>query len=215
MIITFDFRAALQHPDELRGCLNFFFDKYGRWDDGFYVTKGSKLWENFLELCAERIKSNDHLVIKWMPSEKKKLDNDTEGFKHLCRKLKWSPKQLRLHFTKNRVSLVETKLMNKDYGSIEYNHVPGKAMLKYSGKEGTFMRNDEHRFVEWKESLAKPGSNAKVNVKTLHPIELIRRYINSRELDPLLEEMWNNFDVGSYHLEDTIGSFICYVPVNT
>ena len=202
--MTSNFRAAFQHPDELRGSLSFFFDKFGRWDDGFYVTKGSKLWEDFLQLCADRIKANDHLVIKWMPSEKKKLDNDTEGFKHLCRKLNWSPKQLRLHFTKNRVSLVETKLMKKDHGSIDYNHVPGKAMLKYSGKEGTFMRNDEKRFVHWKESLSKPESKAKVNVKTLHPIEIIRKYLNSREMDPLLEEMWNSFDVGLFQLEDTM-----------
>ena len=63
-------------------------------------------------------------------------------------------------------------------------------MLKYSGKEGAFMRNDKDRFMTWKESKTK-----KVNVKTLHPVEIIRTYYKRQEEDPLLEEMWNNFKV--------------------
>ena len=63
-------------------------------------------------------------------------------------------------------------------------------MLKYSGKEGAFMRNDKDRFMTWKESKSK-----KVNVKNIHPVEIIRIYLTRPEEDPLLEEMWKNFKV--------------------
>ena len=118
--------AVIKHPEIIKKALNFFFDKYGRWDDGFYATKNTTLWEDFLEICASRIKLEQNLVIKWMPSEGKKLDKDTKGFSHLCRKLKWRPKRLRQHFAKHRTELVETKLMKKNTHTIKYNSVPGK-----------------------------------------------------------------------------------------
>ena len=91
-----------------------------------------------------------------------------------------TPKKLRKHFSKNRSELVETKLMPKQCHTIRYNTVPGKAMLKYSGKEGAFMRQDGERFLTWKNSLEK-----KVNTKTLHPVEIIRKYIDKDEIDYL------------------------------
>merc|ERR1719219_1421262 len=120
-------------------------------------------------------------------------------------------KKLRKHFSKNRSELVETKLMQKQCHTIRYNTVPGKAMLKYSGKEGAFMRQDGERFLTWKNSLEK-----KVNTKTLHPVEIIRKYIDKDEIDPLLEEMWKKFQVpdvsDSIVLADVSGSM--YSPDN-
>merc|ERR1712038_2124282 len=187
--------------------LPFFFDKYGRWDDGFYVTHKTALWEDFLQLCVERISHS--LVAKWMPSEGSKLDKKTNGFKQLCSKLKWTPKRLRKHYSQKRSGLVETKLMQKKCHTIRYNTVPGQAMLKYSGSKvghlGTFMRNDKDRFTTWKNSTEK-----KVNTKTLHPIEIIRKYLGLNQVDQLLEDMWKQFEVpdvkDSIVLADVSGS---------
>jgi len=192
--------AIKEHPEVMKKSLDFFFDKYGRWDDGFYVTKDTELWEDFLQICADRIKlGGEHsLVIKWMPSEGKKVDKDTKGFSHLCRKLKWKPKKLRQHFAKYRSELVETKLMKKKGHTIKYNTVPGKAMLKYAGPKGAFIRHDKDRFTTWKESKTK-----KVHTAVLHPLDVVLKYQTQDTVDPLMEEIWNNFKVPET-VEDTI-----------
>ena len=146
-----------------------------------------------------RIKlGGDHsLVMKWMPSEGKRLDKETKGFSHLCRKLKWKPKKLRQHFAKYRSELVETKLMKKKGHTIKYNSVPGKAMLKYA--KGAFIRHDKDRFVTWKNSKTK-----KVHTAVLHPLDVVLKYHREDTVDPLMEEIWNNFKVPET-VEDTIG----------
>ena len=133
-----------------------------------------------------------------MPSEGKKLDKETKGFSHLCRKLKWKPKKLRQHFAKYRSELVETKLMKKKAHTIKYNAVPGKAMLKYAGPNGAFIHHDKDRFLTWKESKTK-----KVHTSVLHPLDVVLKYHTQDIVDPLMEEIWNNFKVPET-VEDTI-----------
>lgn len=134
----------------------------GRWDD-LFILFGTSLENKALEV----IKSNfmvggDGNFYKWMPRK-----GDTAN--KIRKYLKLSPKEYRQILVKN-TNVVETKMCNKEWKSINYSHVPSMANVKYNK---AFLRNDESRRREFL-SKAVTGE-VKINSSTAFPNDVLYR----------------------------------------
>lgn len=139
------------------------------------------------------------LMEKWMPSIGGKYNKTAEK---LASYLGLTPKQYRKYLSKSRANLniVETKLCEKNYTSIEYDKIPSRASLIY---RNAFYRNDNSRYTEYLRDVA--SGKKKINTDTLYPYEIIRPIVNKInnyppfETDEIiiddidtLEAAWNN-----------------------
>lgn len=184
------FREALKiltrHYPEEASKLVPLIPEYGRWDDLFYID-GLEI-DSFLKVqimkdCTSEMPS---LLAKWMPSE-----NAGNKSKLLARKLRkylnLSSKTYRIMLTniRHKLNLVETKMSNKAWFSIEYDKIPSKSSLNY---RKAFVRNDAERYKSFLDSVEK--GKAKINTATLFPYEIVRqaRVENNQTLDIL----WKN-----------------------
>lgn len=83
---------------------------------------------------------------------------------------------------KRYLEIVECKMSSNSWSSVNYSRVPSIALHRYNK---TFKKRDPERFGDWIKSKDK-----KINVKTLHPYQVVQPYINGGLLDPLVEEQW-------------------------
>ncbi len=147
----------------------------GRWDDVFSL---STLPDFIIDLIKEGIANKDALLAKWMPREK-------SSKKALAVKLRTALNMSPMAYRKMLATLtnvVETNLCNKDY-SFNYEHVPSKAMLKYTK---AFYRNDNERFGLYKTALSQ--GIAKINSSAVYPHEvLFKAYMESEDV---AKPMW-------------------------
>lgn len=134
------------------------------------------------------------LLGKWLASENASSYQTKKYAKILREELGLTPREYRKMLSKLRkeISLVETKLTEKNYDAIAYDKLPSKAGMIY---RGAFFRNDEERYKAFLDSLSK--GEAKVNAKTLYPNDIVGKILNNRwnvsEQDvKLFEGMWNN-----------------------
>lgn len=118
------------------------------------------------------------LLAKWLPScnassketkrlakitRTKILDNMSEpSYRKMLSKLR------------KHLDIIENRLTTKDY-TFDYSKVPGKAMLKY---KGAFQRNDWARYDRYLDEInSGNNTNAKMNMGTVYPYEIIRPFI--------------------------------------
>lgn len=199
--------------------------EYGRWDDlvvlvdaAFPVHKNiasilrSQLIEDLNNLCEEKPVS---LLAKWMPSENASSPFTKARAKFFMRITGIKPKYYRksLSMLRKRISIVENNLRTKEYCTIKYDELPGKALMKY---RKAFNRNDEERFAEAMEA-AKSGKS-KVNSGTLYPYEIVQKYgVNGwgwnriYQENAAVEAMWKNLpdyvdNINGLVVADTSGS---------
>lgn len=223
------------------------FVEYGRWDDILFLglkTEGFDdslietvesfvksqftadvlrvyLYDSNKEHGEESPKPNISLLAKWMPKINSKspkvrrlayrwvnvLTKDKARYRHLLKTLR------------NHLNLVETALVNKDYNSITYEHVPARAMKKYSK---AFERNDKERYTSYVESL-QSGKNEvgleklKQRAKNLFPYEILIQSKNGqREMSELLwtamQEQNPNLGQNSIVVYDSSGSMSVTIP---
>jgi hypothetical protein len=145
---------------------------YGRWDDLFalYNTECENaalaLWSEAI-LCDNP--SINGLAAKWADRQDTKL----RSYMHL------SPKSFRkLLVGKTRV--VESLMCAKNWEAVNYNQVPSVASARYSK---AFRKHDELRYNEWRQSLAKPDTENKVNADVLLPHDIIKMVQHSDRFD--------------------------------
>lgn len=121
------------------------------------------------------------LMEKWMPSIGGKHNKIAEK---LASYLGLTTKQYRKYLSKSRATLniVETKLCEKNYTSIEYDKIPSRASLIY---RNAFHRNDNLRYTEYLREVA--SGKKKINTGTLYPYEIIRPIVNKTTDYPLIE----------------------------
>ena len=98
-------------------------------------------------------------------------------------------------------------LTNKDY-TFDYNHVPGKALTKYTR---AFRKNDKERYLEFIESLKKDSTKVQTKAEKLMPYEIVRLCNSGKEL---ADTLWNSLDKISYNsntiiVRDGSGSMTC------
>lgn len=179
---------------------------FGRYDDLMVLletpVKGAVV-ELVREQLIKDVKSkNPSLLAKWMPSENASSYLTKKYAKILREGLGATPKEYRklLSSLRGQINIVETKLSEKDYASIEYGKLPARAGLVY---RQAFYRNDEVNYKAYLDSLTK--GEAKINAKTLYPYDIVSKalqgfsgrnvYGYGRKLEAheiqLLDAQWN------------------------
>ena len=164
---------------------------YGRWDD-LIVMFGTRLEDQALGLIANALENGNSLCSKWMPNEKsKRLIGTTRGYEAaaMIRDYMGISNRAYRKLRQRLNNVVETKMCNKEWDTIEFSKVPSQTMLKV--RQG-FHRNCKERFENWVEELS--ASTTKVNAKTLHPHQLVKRISNNFDYQgverPLLSAQW-------------------------
>lgn len=115
------------------------------------------------------------LLAKWMPSVNCTSKRTIKMAKKLASDMKMSVKEYRqmLSSIRQHLNLVETKMCNREFDSIEYSQVPSKAGLLY---RNAFLRNDESRYTQYIESVSK--GEQKINTGTLNPYNIVHKLIH-------------------------------------
>lgn len=176
--------------------------EFGRWDDLWVLldtdVKADVVKLVVTQLSKDAVSNNPSLLAKWMPSENASSFTTKKYAKILREAVGTTPKKYRklLSALRKQISLVETKLTEKDYGAIDYSKLPSKAGMQY---RGAFFRNDENRYKSFLDSLSK--GEVKVNAGTLYPNDIVGKILQSRtyggiRVTPqdtkLFEGQWNN-----------------------
>ncbi len=160
------FIMSHRHTELMIKFLQLDLSKFGRYDDelsiyaelnsacqGVVIEKIKRQLAEDLALCKEGKEIS--LLAKWMPSINTS-SRHTRNLANLIRTdLQMSPRQYRKTLSKLRkhLQILETKISNKDYDSIDYNNVPAIASIVY---RKAFMRHDKVRrtkFLKYKKSL--------------------------------------------------------------
>jgi len=187
---------------------------YGRFDDllimSDYETENMDV--NFeLSILAEQLKEDenkDHpsLASKWAPREHTKSKSFYKLINLLFPNSSTKEKDYRLMIKKNmdKLNVVETLMCKNKWDEINFSHVPSKAMKLYGRKnvrkynknktidekcEGAFARHQGERFTEFLTNVAT--GKEKINVKGIHPHELVDHYYKGNDVDEIIEMQWN------------------------
>lgn len=198
---------ALHHPEALRKNLHLI-PKFGRYDD-LWVLLETDLKDDVIDLVRKQLsldKNVDHpsLLGKWLPSLNASSYKTKKYAKIIQEELRLTPRQYRklLSSLRKKIDIVETKLTERDYESIDYSKLPSRAGLVY---RKAFLRNDRERYQAYLDSLSKGKAN--INTKTLYPYDIVHKALQgyngrnvwnwySRELTQqeiqLLDAQWNN-----------------------
>lgn len=153
---------------------------YGRWDD-LHSLIGTPSENVALALIRHALtEGQDALCAKWTPRK-----GDVAAKVRAALGLSPKPyRKLLVGLTK----VVEQQMCAKQWGEINYSHVPSRASMIYAK---AFNRHDEARYSAWREELAKPKEErdpkVKVNVGVLYPHEIVHR-INDASYP--VEEAW-------------------------
>lgn len=175
-------RLVETNPDELAGLVKLI-PQYGRWDD-LEILLNTALESRMLQVMKEYgFEAQDALFAKWLPQRGELVNKLTKVMG-----LTGKPKE----FRKMRVALnnvIETKMCQKDFESINYSHVPSQAMRKY---RKAFAKQDADRFKKYIESLVKGDKEVKVNAKAVFPYQILEAIIKESNSDQisLLDQQW-------------------------
>lgn len=196
------FRDWLQHIEttqpELCALVIPFVPVYGRWDDLLVLRTGA-MKDRVNTLIIEALRAGHGLAAKWMPrtgrravelARAMRLARPEYGDATFLRR--WRRDLAKLSKT------VEQQMSAGQWAEINYDHVPGVAMLRY---RKAFGRHDYLRYGEWLESLKKAPVEKKMNVETLYPFNIVSQLANGHnrwetnygraaQSDALLEEQW-------------------------
>ena len=154
--------------------------EYGRWDDLFALVY-TPVETEMIKFISEQLKKdvmgmhegqNISLLAKWMPSINASSKNTVALAKKLCRDLGIKPADYRKTLSELRkyIDVTEVKMSSKEWGDINYEAVPSKAMNNYCQ---AFARNDYDRFSDYMDKV-KSG-DAKINASTLYPYDIIEK----------------------------------------
>jgi len=161
----------------------------GRWDDlkSLFGTNAEKY---AVELWAEALKERDVLAAKWADRSdvqlRKYLGMTIGDFRRFLAKIR-------------KEHIVEHKMCSGQWNEINYEHIPSVAMARYTR---AFGKNDEERFMKYKESLKK--GEAKVHANVLFPHDCVRT-VHSGD-----SEIANaQFNALPNYIEDTDEKIIC------
>ena len=206
--------------------------EYGRWDDLVMLVDASipnhkNICENLYSQLIQDLTNMPRnkpvsLLAKWMPSENASNPITRARAKFIMGLMNIKPRYYRKGLVQLRkyISIVENNLRTKEYSTIKYDELPGKALMKY---RKAFHRNDEERFAEAMEA-AKSGKT-KVNSGTLYPYEIVQKYIGRSwswnliyQEDASIEAMWKNLpdyvdNINGLVVADTSGS-MCGQPLS-
>lgn len=176
--------------------------EYTRWDN-LVVLLDTSLCDNAVAIIKEQLNNDMYqmgrknaisLCAKWMPSANASSSETRRLAKILISKLGMTERQYRKMLTALRsyTNVVEVKMSNREWSSIDYSAVPSRANLIYNN---AFLRNDEKRRREFLGRLEK--GETKINAGVLFPHDIVHKYMERagwrmkiKAVDTALEEMW-------------------------
>lgn len=132
----------------------------GRWDD-LLVFQTVAIKARAFGLIRDALFASNGLCAKWMP-RKGGVAVELRNFLGL------TPKTYRKTLV-GLTNVVETPMCAKNYDAIDYSHVPSLAMSRYMK---TFHKNDESRFVAYRNALVK--GETKINASAVYPYDVIK-----------------------------------------
>ncbi|AQN68104.1 hypothetical protein [Saudi moumouvirus] len=170
-----------------------------------------------VKLFSEQLKKDDYLInnmstdkkiaislcAKWAPSEYSHYNKKTLSVANdIMNYLGMKPKEYRKMLTNLRKHLVilENLMSTQQYDKIDFSRLPSVAM---KNMKNAFARDSnsngvvsdarsqlKNRYQEYLSQLQK--GETKVNVKGIHPHELVHEYLTRhKEVDVLIEAQWN------------------------
>lgn len=170
----------------------------GRWDDLltlFTPTVDARVRDKIAAIYKQALLDGNGLAAKWCPRK-------SEVASRLRTAFGWTPKFYRKTLV-GLTNVVETKMCNKDWVGINFNHVPSKAMTIYTR---AFQRNALEHFNQYKEALS--NGTAKVNATAVFPhdvyLGLLRDYSGAN--DVVFDTQWKS-------LPDYIGTEANILPM--
>lgn len=154
-----------------------FIPHFGRWKELLSFELDSPVRHAAYEVIWQGLNNKDTagLAAKWMDRQDR-----------LAREyFNMTPKKWR-KFLVERTDVVETKMCDKEWGSINYQHVPSVAGQRY---RKAFTKHDATRYNQYIESVAK--GEAKINTSVLFPHDVIRGIGNSG-YNRAVQVSWDN-----------------------
>lgn len=181
------FRVCLEHlakyhSDYLVANLDLI-SEYGRWDDHLILLwiDNPVLNKKVSSLILKSIQEDKNaLAAKWMP-RKGKIAN-------ILRK-SWgmTPKEYRKVLVE-ATRVIESDMCTKQWGKINYSHVPSVAAARYTN---AFTKNDGNRYREYIIALQNPvayEANVKVNASAVYPYDIVKTL--RKGVQELAVEQW-------------------------
>lgn len=147
----------------------------GRWDD--LLSFSVEVQDACIEYIAEALHNGDALCAKWMPREK-----SSKGILgYAIRKAMGLSSREYRKLLSGLSRTVEQDMSAHRWNSIKYSHVPSQAMKKYTK---AFYKHDKDRFAQYIEDVK--NGKVKINASTIHPHELLGKYLTAYGVSPLL-----------------------------
>jgi hypothetical protein len=148
---------------------------YGRWDDIFEsVGLDNAVLETIEDqLRADIISLNSSkpvsLLAKWLPSENASSKLSKAQARAIARYVGLTPREYRRTLTglRTKINILETKMSQKDWESIDYGVVPSQAIRKHVK---AFQRNDGTRYDAFLSAVE--SGEKKINATTLMTYEI-------------------------------------------
>jgi len=159
--------AAETYPTEVMDNIHLIAE-FGRWDD-IFVLFGTALEDAAIQLIAKNLRDGNGLLAKWMPRTGGKVNAEKRAIANRVRvAMGMTPKEFRKMLVE-QTKVVETQMCAKEFGNINYEHVPSVAMARYTK---AFGRNDAAGFEAYKAKLVK--GEAKVNAGAVYPYDVLK-----------------------------------------
>lgn len=173
----------------------------GRWDD-LLVFQTDAVKQAAFTLIREALAAGNGLAAKWMPRKGPVAVELRNAFG-------MTPKQYRKTLV-NLTKVVETQMCDREFGAINFSHVPSLAMSRYTK---AFAKQAPAEFTAFKEALKKGDPKvAKVNAGAVYPYDIIKtvRYGDSAIADAQWDALPNFIgDANVLPIVDVSGSMSC------
>lgn len=134
----------------------------------------------------EWLKDTPSLMYKWLPkphTHGKKKPEAKIIYTHIG--IDEKTYRQKLSHMRTELNVVEKDMSKREWGKIDYSHVPSKASLIY---RNAFAKHDEERYNAFIESVNK--GEAKINASTLYPHEIAYQSLSSK--NETLEALWKS-----------------------
>lgn len=141
--------------------------EYGRWDDMLPLID-TKAKDNVLTLIREALKAKNGLCAKWLPRPNVNNKDKKRWANEIRKSLNLSPKEYRILLS-DLSNTVEQLMCSNNWGSIEYNKVPSKAMSDYMK---AFNKHDKERFLSFINDV-KTGKTT-IKAGAVYPYDIIK-----------------------------------------
>lgn len=152
----------------------------GRYDDIFDIFN---LSEESIKYLWDKVLKGDKLCKKWMPRLTSK--NRDKALK-ICNILGISQKEYRKAIKED--STIEYKLSNKEYDTINFEHVPSLAMLKYAS---AFSRSEElsDKYYDYITNVKEGKAKINTSVSNVYDLYLASQKDNELPIDEMFEQI--------------------------